>query len=164
MKEEEIDQNNKLIAEFMGYQILHKKFQYRNFNSSNESYFENDEGEIVCDERGQEVNLYPDGDPLSDLSELPFNSSWEWLMPVLEKIFRLKIGDGIEYVEYACARTFGMLNPETGQIMIRLSGSQLYQADTLIKATYMAVIDFLTWYNEERKIENNDKGRDNKGE
>jgi hypothetical protein len=76
-----------------------------------------------------------------------YDSSWDWLMPVLEKIFRLKIGDGIKYVEYSYARTFGMLSREDGQIMVRLDGSQLQKADTLIEATYLAVINFITWYN-----------------
>ena len=40
MIKEQIKEGNELIAKFMGYQILLKKYQYQNFNSSNESYFE----------------------------------------------------------------------------------------------------------------------------
>lgn len=91
MKEQEIIEGNKLIAEFMEYQILHKRFQYQSWNSSNESYFSTDTGDIVCDKHGHEVNLYPDGDPLMELSELPFNSSWDWLMPVITKCIEKNI-------------------------------------------------------------------------
>ena len=66
-------------------------------------------------------------------------------MPVLEKLCRKEIGDGITYVKYATPRTFGMLNEETGQIMVRLDGFQLFQADTLIEATFLAIVDCLQW-------------------
>lgn len=146
MKREEIDKGNEAIAKWAGYKIMFKKFQYQNFNSSNESYFECGEGDIVCDEDGYEVNLSPDGDPLTNLSELPFYSSWEFLMSIVEKICRLKVGDDKEYVEYSYPRTFGMLNDKTGQIMVRLNGHQLFEADTLIEATWKAVVDFIEWY------------------
>jgi len=76
-----------------------------------------------------------------------YHESWDWLAPVLEKICRMKIGDGKTYVEYAYPRTFGMLNEEAGQIMVRLTGYPVFEADTLIKATYLAIIDFIKWYN-----------------
>ena len=147
MENKEIIEGNGIIAKWAGYRIMFKEFQYRNFNSSDESYFADDEGDIVCDENGHEVNLYPDGDPLTDLSQLPFDSSWELLMPIVEKICRLKVGDGREYVEYSYPRTFGMLNDKTGQIMVRLNGHQLFEADTLIEATWKAVVNFIEYQN-----------------
>ena len=146
MEREEIDKGNEIIAKWAGYKIMYKKFQYQNFNSSNESYFEWSEGNIVCNKNGHEVNIYPESGPLTNLSELPFDSSWEFLMPIVEKICRLKVGDGITYVEYSYPRTFGMLNDKTGQIMVRLNGHQLFEADTLIEATWKAVVDFIEWY------------------
>jgi len=74
-----------------------------------------------------------------------FRTSWNWLMPVLEKICRLKIGDGIETIDYPNLRTFGMINEETGGIMVRLNGFQVFEAETLIEATFLAVVDFLDW-------------------
>jgi hypothetical protein len=76
-----------------------------------------------------------------------YHASWQWLMPVLEKLCKKEIGDGIKYVKYATPRTFGMLNPETGQIMVRLDGFQLQQADTLIEATFKAIVDVIKWLN-----------------
>ena len=61
----------------------------------------------------------------------------------------------ITTVAYATPRTFGMLNEETGQIMVRFNGFQLFQADTLIETTYLAIIDFIKWYNEKQ---NNKEG------
>ena len=80
------------------------------------------------------------------LQQAKFRTSWDWLMPVLEKIVKTKIGDGIKYVEYPYLRTFGMINEETGDFMVRLNGSQLFQAKELFEATYDAVIDFLQWW------------------
>ena len=79
-------------------------------------------------------------------TDIPYHQDWSRLMHALEKICRTKVGDGVEYVEYATPRTFGMLN-EDGQIMVRLNGHQLQTADTLIEATWMAVVQFIEWKN-----------------
>lgn len=86
MTEQEILQYNKMCSEFLGYQILFKKYQYENFNSSNEYYYEWDEGDIVCDKNGNEVNLYYKSDPLFELEELPFHSDWDYIMEIIEAI------------------------------------------------------------------------------
>lgn len=80
------------------------------------------------------------------LRESKFETSWDWLMPVVEKICKTKIGDGVEYVEYPYLRTFGMLNEETKNPMVRFNGFGLFEADTLIEATFLAVLNFLKWY------------------
>ncbi|MFN8296787.1 MAG: hypothetical protein U0T69_11365 [Chitinophagales bacterium] len=104
--------------------------------------------------------LFDDQKPI-DVDDLEYDSSWNALMPVVEKICRLKIGDGVETVDYCFPRTFGMLNvhPSSsfdteipdGKIMVRLNGHQLFKADTLIEATFLAVVDFIKCYNENKK-------------
>lgn len=79
------------------------------------------------------------------ISNAEFHTSWDWLMPVLEKLCRTEIGDGVRYTRYAYPRTFGMLNEDTGKIMVRLDGFQLFRADTLIEATFWAIVDCLDW-------------------
>jgi len=81
-------------------------------------------------------------------TDLKYHKKWDWLMPVVEKICRMRIGDGKSYIEYAYPRTFGMLDKESGGIMVRLEGHQVVLADTLIEATYFAIIDFIEHYNE----------------
>lgn len=110
-------EDNALIAEFMNCTTVDKNWSYRIHN-----------------------NLWK-------LEGLIYHKDWFWLMPVLEKICRIKIGDGITYVEYAYPRTFGMLSEEDGQIMVRLNGFGLVKADTLIEATYLAIVDFIEYYN-----------------
>ena len=84
MTQEEINDYNRRCAEFLGYQILNKKFQYENYNSSNESYFSWTEGNIVCDKKGNIV--YIDTEPLFELEELPFNSDWNRIHEVVNGI------------------------------------------------------------------------------
>lgn len=78
--------------------------------------------------------------------DLRYHLQWDMLMPVIEKICKLKIGDGDEYVEYACPRTFGMLD-KNGLFMFRFNGFQLHSCETLIEAAWFGVIDFIEWYN-----------------
>lgn len=87
----------------------------------------------------------------------PFNPNdcWSDLMPVVEKITRHvydeeEVCDGLggkriaKYTAYL--RTFGMLSSE-GKQMVRFNRSPLFEADTLIDATYQAVVDWIHWYN-----------------
>jgi len=116
----EITEGNKLIAEFMSVKIGEDIYSWK----------------IGCLE------------PLKE-EHLAYDKSWGWLIPVLEKICRTRVGDGREYIEYAYPITFGMIDKETGGIMVRLNGHQLHIADTLIEATWFAVIEFIEGYNKD---------------
>lgn len=88
--------------------------------------------------------------------ELQYHSSWSWLMPIIEKIStyhypeyygkRGKTEDDGDYDDCAYPRTFGMRDKE-GKYMVRINANTLHSANTLIEATWMAVIDFIQWYN-----------------
>lgn len=80
------------------------------------------------------------------IDRMQFHLSWDWLMPVVDKIMRTKIGDGLETFDYPNFRTFGMINEETGGIMVGLNGFQVFEAETLIEATFLAVVDFLEYW------------------
>jgi hypothetical protein len=69
---------------------------------------------------------------------LTLNSSWDWLMPVIESISKQQFEDG----DRCYPRTFGMIS-EGGQFMFRFNRHQLFSADTLIEAAFNAVIDRL---------------------
>jgi hypothetical protein len=53
-------ENNKLIAEFMGYEILYRPY-YNGFIEISDT-------------------------ELCDVDDLEYHTSWDWLMPVIEKI------------------------------------------------------------------------------
>ena len=134
MENKKIIEGNKLIAEFDGWVIDNS------FPDKDRTYIKN--GGIELD------------------TTFKYHTSWDWLMPVVEKICRMKIGDGIEYVEYPFLRIFGMLNNhkcsshETeepdGKIMVRLNGFSVFKSDSLIEATFLSVVEFIKWYNENK--------------
>ncbi len=80
--------------------------------------------------------------------DIVYHQSWSALMPVVEKIIKLKYPDG----EDIFLRTFGMLD-EKGNLMVRFNRSQLFHDKSLIKATWFAVVDFIEYFNEEIKAE-----------
>lgn len=118
MSNEEIIEGNKLIA----------------------TYF----GKGIVSTHGVDLEYY--GTEHYPMNQIKFHTSWDWLMPVLEKICRTKVGDGIKYIDHAYPRTFGMTNKElldNDNMMVRLNGGPLFDAPTLIEATYMAVVQFI---------------------
>ena len=88
----------------------------------------------------------------SHVETLEYHSSWDWLMPVVEKMSKIKCTwTNVEPHETDTyyPRTFGMLNAETKRPMVRINSNSLFEADTLIEATWLAVINFITWYNQQ---------------
>ena len=77
------------------------------------------------------------------VSTFKFHTSLDWLMPVVEKICETKIGDGVKMVDYTYLRTFGMINKETGDKMVRFDCFGAHQAERLIDATFNAVVEVL---------------------
>jgi hypothetical protein len=126
----EYDEMNKLIGLFMGYQILHKKYQTQTWCSSNESTWDFSEGFIVCDINGHEVDDN-DNEPYFYIEDLPFKNSWDWLMPVVKKIYdfkdidKYKESDG--WYAYYGLETF------------------LFSVD--IESVYLKCVEFIIWYN-----------------
>jgi len=117
---QEIIENNCLIASFMGLERTEKE--------TGEPTFKQEHNAVVW------------------ASQLLYDTSWDWLMPVVEKICSLKIGDDITYVKYAYIRTF-VYNEDTNEFFVRLNGFQMFKSKTLIESLYIAVIDFIKWYN-----------------
>jgi hypothetical protein len=98
---------------------------------------------LIAKFRGQE-NTYQNGVD----GYYAYHSSWNWLMPVIEKISRIKIEwEDPEYNDTYYPRTFGMLSP-SGNPMVRINANQVFEAPTLIEAAWLAVVDFIKWYNE----------------
>jgi hypothetical protein len=123
LTDKEIKEGNKLIADFMGLEFNITD----SFNSENYRL----------------PDVYRERFNCSHFDNLHFNYSWDWLMPVIEKICRTRIGDGIKYIDFAYPRTFGMINDKTEKLMVRLNGFVVFEAETLIEATYLAVIDYI---------------------
>lgn len=122
-----ITEGNALIAEFMGFKV--HRWNYR--------------------DKSMGQTKLKDG---YDHSSITYDRDWNELMDVLERISKHKYGwDSCEhpYEDYAYTRTFGMLNQE-GKPMVRINANTLFTADTLIEAAWLAVVDFIEWYNNEK--------------
>ena len=142
MENKKIIEWNKLIAEFMEV----KNFREYELNSKHKCLIISDDDGFI--------------DYVEGINFLSYNNNWNRLMPVVEKICRMEIGDGIEYVEYPFLRTFGMLNNHKcsshkteepdGKIMVRLNGFSVFKSDSLIEATFLSVVEFIKWYNENK--------------
>lgn len=94
--------------------------------------------------------------PVLRYTRLEYHSSWDWLMPVIEKIGEYTYEDkgydpendkvSLAFKDSAYPRTFGMKNG-AGKFMFRFNRQQLFYGETLIEAAYDACVDFITWYN-----------------
>ena len=93
-----MENNNKLIAEFMGLEILESKHKYIT------TYY------VIID------------DMPNDLPDLKYHTSWDWLMPVINKCFDVA---------------------EDGQMLDIMHHLQVAE----MGSTYDAVVEFINDYN-----------------
>ena len=78
------------------------------------------------------------------LAELLYHHSWDWLMPVVEKI---------ESLNSICLIKNHWCNIKTTDFdSVNIKGfSTLKICDTKIEAVYKAVVEFIKWYNQQNK-------------
>lgn len=78
-------------------------------------------------------------------SELKYHKSWDWLMPVVEKIQDIKGSVTIEgmFTEDKRFKTV-FFNEDIGGEKSRVS---------MLDATYKAIVKFIKWYNKQNKNE-----------
>ena len=107
MKTNEIIEDNKLIAEFMGATYITAK--------QPNPYWEN----------------VPDNGQYLDTKRLKYHSSWDWLMPVVEKIQEV-VGDNEELFETDMFESLINTIPYAN-----------------IEDSFKVVIEFIKWYNTE---------------
>lgn len=122
-------EKNKLIAEFMGWK-----------NKGNDYFFPNNMQHLY-----NPINLYEfeggDYQFETDVTGLTFHTSWDWLMPVVEKI---------ESLGYSVNTSSSMvyINGDNGIIKKPINiGFKI----TKIEAVYNACVEFILWYNAAQK-------------
>jgi len=76
-------------------------------------------------------------------TDFGFHFSWDWLMPVVEKIETIKIE------EYNI--NFSIMGKAACWTPSHWCGLKTYLADSKIEAVYMTVIEFIKWYNSNKK-------------
>lgn len=118
MKTEEILNGNKLIAEFMGVvNDFSDIYHLPQFGRYELKY-----GQIDFDE-------------CFKLNELKYNSSWDWLMPVVEKIEKTKMADIIIHAKNMVEISY---NKET----------KTFFSGSLIDNVFDSCVSFVEWYNQ----------------
>lgn len=121
MTEQEIQEGNILIAEFLGFtesEGIHVPPIYVTEYYRSSLYF--------------------------TTLELKFSYSWDWLMPVIDKIETLKDESGLFY-EVCIAGKEAFIHCESDSI------TKSYYKEFKIESVYLAIIEFIKWYNEQSK-------------
>lgn len=115
-------EGNKLIAEFMQLKFSNDKWYRWDDVNKGSGYF----------------------------IKLKYHSSWDWLMPVVEKIIDIDItpapnwtGYRIEIVPRGYVKISGVFPMAPIFKNVSIEGS-------LIKATWLAVVEFIKWHNENK--------------
>lgn len=121
-------EGNRLIAEFMGYTVT--KFGF----SKTGSY---------VDEQGSrhETGM--------TIKTVKYHESWDWLMPVVEKISKIQCDEPNKDRDTYYLRAFGMPSEE-GEFMVRFNRMGLHFSNNLIEAAYQAVVQFIHHYNQQQ--------------
>ncbi len=110
MDQQILDNNNKLIAEFDGIKIPKQTHNELNW--------------IIYD---------------GVFQPMQYDYSWNWLMPVVEKI---------EALGYTVNIFSNMVHIYSDKHQIPLSIDTTFNK---LRATYQAVVEFINWYNKQRK-------------
>ena len=136
-------ENNKLIAEFMG-----GKYQPRT-----DSKLESVTVDVWEHHKEKTIDeIYKLGNYTYLMENVIFNSSWDWLMPVVEKIEVLEVGNNKDLKDI-----FVILKKGTCKIYVQTNSTldkfyyeEYYFKGSLIENTYKAVVQFIKWYNENK--------------
>lgn len=89
------------------------------------------------------------------IQNLKYHTSWDWLMPVVEKISKMPL---LNHDNTPCTDprdvchpiTFAMPTEDGKQVMFRFKGFSLHTADTLIEAAHMAVYEVAGYHHSQK--------------
>lgn len=140
--EKEIIEGNKLIAEFMGAATLEK------CPNIIKGYIQKDEVWF-----SEEYNPKIEVESTTKLTDLKYDSSWNWLMPVVERIKFIEDHQDDFFEDYHSIN-FKMEFFYGVELWIdkdRLYLQTAFGEDTLKDAVYSAVLNFINWYNKTKK-------------
>jgi hypothetical protein len=145
MKPYEILKNNKLIAEFMG------KSRPVQGNPNNPLALLREGGIFFPECRDS-----PDGVPRNFYAyhELKYNCNWHWLMPVVEKIGSTDWSSVDIHWGTGSADSFAWCDISwsngKGKTFFKTSDSLNSDEQSLITAIWLAVVEFIKWYNKRK--------------
>lgn len=144
MKTEEILEGNRILAEFMGHNSdlgAAIRFMYSSSEpfplSGNDANFDSVENEVQM-----EVEEF--GSTLV-INTLSFHNSWDWLMPVVEKIESIEDKNGYNIfwvkIDGVCCE---IQQADSLDIIVEVD------CESKIEAVFMACVEFIKWYNQKK--------------
>jgi hypothetical protein len=120
--------DNELIAEFMGYE------------RSREVWDEGEHAYTMKIPQAWNKWVIP--------SKMQYSTSWDWLMPVLEKIESLGHDTNINAFHCGRADHFQRCSIENKDIGYQQFGCN---SESKIKSVYLAVVEYIKWYNSQKQ-------------
>jgi hypothetical protein len=126
MKTDETEEGNCLIAEFTGLIRVEANAIY-----NKAQYYKPD----PKDKRKRGIFMgYYDG--------LKYDTSWDWLMPVVEKIEQEGFCFSIQTSNIACMKPFDIHS---------ISSYDVFKKDKKIEVVYDVVVEFIKWHNSQKQ-------------
>ena len=129
-----IKENNKLIAEVMGWEVgLHSGREVEH-----------------CVQGQLETHKKVVGGSLS-FQNMKYHFSWDWLMPVVEKIASTDCSKVDIHTGTGCTDSFSWCDIEwyDGKNKFLTSDKINQDEQNPLTATYRAVVEFIKWYNKQ---------------
>lgn len=123
MEEKEIIEGNKLIAGFM--ESVYKGHGYPNIVNF-----------LISPSQFETSNSF-------EVDELKYHTSWDWLMPVVEKISSMDSGKFSVEIDFPFGVSIKKHNIEPDEELIYGTAEE-----TILQCLYSAVIQFIQWYNQ----------------
>lgn len=117
MEASEITRRNEAIAKYMGWTLLQ-----RNDDGNGDWWMTEEERSAMPDMSG----VYH--------GELPFNSDWRALMPVVEKM--------LSQSSSIIGSMVGLVREQSGEFTVMLQGGNIGKEPTMIEAVFRAVSDY----------------------
>lgn len=117
-----IIENNKLIAEFMGWE-----------EADNDMY---DFPDNFKDTLREEYDCI-------DGSLMKFNTSWDWLMPVVEKIESFIFDEDNSFNVTIGATNYCVIQDSNGEVYDEVED----MGESKIQTVYNGIVKFIKWYN-----------------
>lgn len=143
-----MNKENKLIAEFMGWECRTRK----SYEDNIKVLYKPDGSIFKYSGFGYLRNKTPWDAPFQ------FHNSWDWLMPVVEKIESLgyftKIYSYATGAEIESCMDIMSYNKDENYKSLYLFGKFTYDESKII-AIFNSVVEFIKWYNKKQKNDRN---------
>lgn len=114
-------ESNGLIAEFMGHEILYRPYSNGFIELSDTQ--------------------------LCDVDDLLYHKSWDWLMPVVEKINNTCSDKYGNHYDFQIGNGYVWVDPHIGDRIFFSDNDINHEDEPMRNKVYRGVVKFIEWYN-----------------